>query len=533
MKHLRQHFSFRKTAQNQPIPGSNQVPNSAGGYAWVVDDWVRLDRFLVLGTEGGTFYIQEKPLTVENAQAVLRCLQTDGGRVVARVVEISENGRAAKNDPALFVLAMAAGMGDDATRKEALSALPQVARTGTHLFHFMEFVEGFRGWGRGLRRAIGNWYTAMDSGRLAYQAVKYQQRDGWSHRDALRLAHPKAPTEMHDLLFHWMTQGWDAVPAAPQDDKAYQTVWAFEQAKRTDSEVDIIKLISTYRLPWEAIPTQWLASAAVWEALLPDMPLTALLRNLARLTKLGVLAPISDQTAAVAARLGNQEALRQARIHPIAVLTALKTYASGRGVRGQMQWDPIAQVTDALDQAFYQTFDNVEPTDKRLVLALDVSSSMTWGAVAGVQGLTPRVASAAMALIMAATEPQHTFVAFSTEMVQVNISPRQRLDDVVNTLSGMPFGGTNCALPMIWALENKVKADAFIIYTDSETWHGDIHPVQALVEYRQKMGIPAKLLVVGMVSNGFSIADPDDAGMLDVVGFSSDAPRLMADFIRQ
>ena len=35
-----------------------------------------------------------------------------------------------------------------------------------------------------------------------------------------------------------------------------------------------------------------------------------------------------------------------------------------------------------------------------------------------------------------------------------------------------------------------------------------------------------------MDSNGFSIADPNDAGMLDVVGFDSATPALMADFSR-
>jgi 60 kDa SS-A/Ro ribonucleoprotein len=162
---------------------------------------MQLDRFLVLGSEDGTYYITPQKLTVDNANAVIRCLDEDGVRVVNRVVEISENGRAPKNDPALFVLAMAAGLGDNATRKAALAALPQVARIGTHLFHFMAFVEGFRGWGRALRRGVGEWYTGMDAERLAYQAVKYQQRDGWSHRDALRLAHPKAPTAVHDQLF--------------------------------------------------------------------------------------------------------------------------------------------------------------------------------------------------------------------------------------------------------------------------------------------------------------------------------------------
>ena len=46
------------------------------------------------------------------------------------------------------------------TRRAALGALPQAARTGTHLFQFSLFVEGFRGWGRSLRRAIGLWYAA-------------------------------------------------------------------------------------------------------------------------------------------------------------------------------------------------------------------------------------------------------------------------------------------------------------------------------------------------------------------------------------
>ena len=69
-----------------------------------------------------------------------------------------------------------------------------------------------------------------------------------------------------------------------------------------------------------------------------------------------------------------------------------------------------------------------------------------------------------------------------------------------------------------------------MIYTDSDTWAGELHPVQALRQYRERTNIAAKLIVVGMVSNGFSIADPNDAGMLDVVGFDTAAPQLMADF---
>jgi 60 kDa SS-A/Ro ribonucleoprotein len=74
--------------------------------------------------------------------------------------------------------------------------------------------------------------------------------------------------------------------------------------------------------------------------------------------------------------------------------------------------------------------------------------------------------------------------------------------------------------------------DAFYVYTDNETWAGSVHPVSALQQYRNKTGIPARLIVVGMTSTVFSIADPNDGGMLDVVGFDAGAPAVMADFIR-
>ena len=44
----------RRVPQWAPIPRSGQVPNSAGGYAWEVDDWARLRRFLILGSEVGS-----------------------------------------------------------------------------------------------------------------------------------------------------------------------------------------------------------------------------------------------------------------------------------------------------------------------------------------------------------------------------------------------------------------------------------------------------------------------------------------------
>lgn len=200
--YLRQILNRAETPQSQPIPGSTQVLNSAGGYAWAVDDWTRLDRFLILGSEGGSYYASEPALTLENVEAVKRCVQADGLRAVAHIIEVSDAGRTPKNDPALFALALAASVGEEPTRKAALAALSKVARIGTHLFHFVAYVDGMRSWGRGLRHAVANWYKAMPASKLAYQAIKYQQRGGWSHRDLLRLVHPVAVDKAQNAIFH-------------------------------------------------------------------------------------------------------------------------------------------------------------------------------------------------------------------------------------------------------------------------------------------------------------------------------------------
>jgi 60 kDa SS-A/Ro ribonucleoprotein len=300
MQRLHKWFS-KRTEQTAPVVGAGQVKMRSGGYGWAVDDWMRLDRFLILGTEGGTYYVRECKLTTESAEAVLRCIQLDGQRVVARIIEISAAGRAPKNDPALFALAMCAKLGDEATKAAAYKALSKVARIGTHLFHFCEYAKAFGGLGgNGFKRALARWYTDKDAGRLALQAVKYQQRDGWSHRDVLRLSHPVAKGEQHQAIFEWMVKGWQGDVDSIDDVPSHlRLLWAFEKAKTTDKVATIVKLITDHRLPHECVPNDFKQYAEVWEALLQGMPVGAMLRNLNKLTAVGLLTNTSSATKRV------------------------------------------------------------------------------------------------------------------------------------------------------------------------------------------------------------------------------------------
>ena len=249
---------------------------------------------------------------------------------------------------------------------------------------------------------------------LAYALVKYRQRGGWTHRDVLRLCKPAGGTTPHGDLFAWVV----GKPVALLSEHMH-LVAAYEAAKDENlPDRELAALVTKHNLPREALPDTRLTAdkgAEVWRALLHaggGMPMTALIRNLNRMTAAGVFNDPAD-LAFVVARLTDEKLLRGARVHPIALLSAQRTYAQGSGERGSLTWAPHPLIVGALEQAFLLSFGTVETTGKRFYVGLDVSGSMTCGEVAGVPGLTPREASAALALLWAKTEPSCTVKGFS------------------------------------------------------------------------------------------------------------------------
>ena len=260
--------------QSKPLPGrDDMVRDSAGGYVWRVDDMKRLRRFLCMGSEGGTYYIGEKQLGLENAQSIVRLIaEGRGPDVVKLIVEYSLEGRAAKQNPTIFALAMCARDKDEATKSAAYEALRKVCRIPTHLFAFVEFCESLSvgtGWGRAHRRAIERWYTEKQPLALANAVTKYRQRNGWSHLDVLRLAHPTTKKQGTACVFKYVVKGVDAMKAefplgkSEETDEVVAFLDAVELAKVACDEGTMLDLIKRFSLVREHVPTELLNSQAV------------------------------------------------------------------------------------------------------------------------------------------------------------------------------------------------------------------------------------------------------------------------------
>ena len=170
--------------------------------------------------------------------------------------------------------------------------------------------------------AVGRWYAAQPVGRARLPGGQVPPA---RRLDAPRPAAPRPPGEpgraraTRRSTCRRSTRACSSgSSAAASTDGLPRIVEGFARAQAAATPAEAAELVREYGLPREALQTEHLTSPEVWEALLEDMPMTALIRNLATMTRVGLLAPGSAGTAKVVAQLGDAERLRRARVHPIA-----------------------------------------------------------------------------------------------------------------------------------------------------------------------------------------------------------------------
>lgn len=511
----------------QARPG--QVVNNDGGFVFTVDDKSRLERFLILGTDGSTYYVGEKDLTKQNIEFLRKMIQTNERLVVDTAVDVSVNGRAYRNSPALFALALVLSEGKD--KAYARDAFDKIVRTSTHLFEVAEYIDNLGGWGRAKRAAFAGWYENKSADNLAYQAVKYRQRNGWTHKDVLRLSHAKPDAGVAQFML-----------GKGELNNETEIIRGFMQMQRQVDVKGVLFTLDQFKnLPWETIPTQFLKDAEVWKKLFHNGQLKgqALVRNIVRLSRIGAF---KDMVFAreYADALVDEEMIARSKLHPINFLNASVVYSEGQYDRQQYgrysysgtrrkDWETNSVIRDALTAGFHAAFKSVEPAGKRTLIAVDVSPSMSSAAANGLD-LTAAQVAGAVGLTVAKTEPYHQIHGFNTSFRDLGVSAGDSIDTAVRKVqNNAGWGGTDVSLPMRWAREHKVEVDTFVVITDNETNSG-AHPFKEVEKYRQVMGRDARLAVLGVSATDFTVANPNDRGMMDFVGFDSNAPRVLADF---
>ncbi|BAZ52391.1 TROVE domain-containing protein [Nostoc sp. NIES-4103] len=535
-------FTKKKTTtpQSQPIPGreAEMIQGRSGGWMFDAGIWKMLRRCLLVGTAKSTYYAGKQELT-EDFVTVVRQAVAENPSLVAQEILYASDGRAINNSAPILALVLLS-MGEAPQAKQAFGEIfGQVVRTGSHFYEWLNYTKSLRGFGKVVREAGKTWLSREDVKALAYQLLKYQQRQGFSHRDALRLFHVKPPTENHRQLFEWVVKGWEDLPAEIPSEALAQ-IWWYEWLKRNPCETH--EAILQGRLTHEMAAPVGKMDKQAWQLLFQEMPIGAMLRNLGSLTELGVLrtdettaVPTTEGTSAtdclanlsrVEAVLNNKEHLRKGRIHPIDVLKALKTYESGgRLGRSQKTWKPVSRIVDILEKAVELSFDVVQPTGKVFMHAVDVSGSM--GSLVADMGLSCCEIATTMALVTAKAEKNYMIRGFASEFRELGITAKDSFSSAVGKARNQNFGGTDASVAYDWMIKNQFKADVICFWTDSESWAGYQHPSQALAKYRKKVNPNVKAVYVTLTPYRITLVDPQDPLSWDLAGFDPGTPRII------
>ena len=570
----------------------SNVVNESFVYNLSLKDYIL--RLLVLGTRQNKYDQHAKQLSVDDIAYIQAQIKAGHGEEILNIVkEVYKESRAPKFDNTFLVLAMLCKAENSYVKRLSLAALENF-RTISHLYMWKNFHAGIlnpesgeksKGFGRAVKREINNWilryrYKPLD---LAYQITKYQAREGWSFKNILQCTHvctktgdnrifeksekrksPNphnlAPTEF-DLVLRYAVNGLDAMVELEGSLPPLSTVYTYLRAVNftkhctEDDKAELIHLVYEHKLTREQVPTWSLTDTDVLTALLCNkqktrvtMPLNALLRNLGNMTKHQVFAE-EEIVEIVRLHLTDPSTIKYSRIHPVTVLTAWFTYKKGMGNKGHNQWDPSQDIVAALEEMFYLSFKNVEPTGKRICFLIDSSGSMRDDSLC--EGVSNAEAAALLAMIFARSEtgekdsPAHAFYLFTsknkngwghdnTGLTDVSdvIDANAPLENVLNAVQRSDWGSTNISMGILEALKYKRKYDAFVVITDNDVNSG-IKPAEAMRQYRQGLKLPqSKLVVVATKGTDITIADPTDPFMLDMCGFDSHGPKILQDFIK-
>ena len=502
---------------------------------WQISDQEQVVRYLIIGSEGGNFYQTPQQVSSKCASCVLRMTRTPANfKWLCDIIkQVSIEGRAAKQEPTLLSLATAIVFAPThEAKQQALAITADCVRIPTHLYMLAGFIKIFSkaghpnlssaaaavssavssaatqapgkavvgsGFGRGIRRAFGDYFYTRKGSEIAMLLTKYQNREGWTAKDILTLIHidqKKMKDDGGRLAIDWVFKPKEefaeilkkanaTAKAAAVARAATATVTATtdEYAKTitllnalqeiqeianpppgpnpslhhlnsiiTLTQVSrVIDLINSVGLSREHLPSQFFKKREIWEALLTSkgvngkgkgMPLTALIRNLGKLTsaeikiiepRISADASASDrsvyykvQTPTKSAqkytpthpsyyaemifhRLTDQQEIRSARIHPYTILVAMLTYKKGQGDKGSLTWTPNYYILEALDFAFKLAFQNITPTGKQITIALDVSGSMSSAFCSGSPIVNCATGSVAMMMMTLWVENQHRY----------------------------------------------------------------------------------------------------------------------------
>lgn len=459
------------------------ITNRDGFPAWVRSIEEQYVQTLVCNTFGNQFYASERDMITEAEQVHDAMLAKDTD-FAAKALVYSRTKGYMRTQP---IYGLAKLFEKDGDRAEAI--FPLVIRTPNDLRDFAVMIaslrKGSQG-GRRIKRTVGNWLV----NRLGeYWAIKYgsAEKKGYSLKEMLCAFHPNAQGKKI-TLFDWIMGRADFLTKTGKIKKAFEAelpqIAEFERLKRATTSKEKVEAITEGKLPHEVTTSFAGSDREVWSAIVPQMPIFALLKNLATLERHEVMSVFRHS---VIKKLTDEKMVRNSKILPFRFMEAMN-YVSD------------AHVRDALRDAVEISLGSIPPISGRTVVAVDVSGSMAEGYhkdVGEPKGGFIRVAALFGVALMKKTDLNGHLFLFNTGLSEFPVSMRD--STLTQAARITASGGTNTSLALQHLLSNREKVDNFIIITDEQQNTGSSF-LRVVDEYRVKLNRNLKVFIVDVAA---------------------------------
>lgn len=470
------------------------IVNREGYAAYSAPEEEQYLQVLLTNTLGNTFYATQNELLQESTALHQSMVKSDPEFVAKAAVYARQKGFM-RTQPVLALATLASYQGSNeekAVRRQlVVETFDQVVRTPNDFYDFYTLckAQGNSLNSRRFQRMMEKWLSTKMS---EYWAIKYggARKGQMSLRHVVRHAHPQ-----HTPLFQYIRQG-----AEETDLSELPQIRAFEALKRASTGAEKVAAITEGRLPHEVASTFAGQDKDVWNAIAPQMPVFALLRNLATLERQGVL---DNHRKMIEEKFSNPEIIQRSGIFPFQFLKAFDMVQS-------------AWAKDAIRDAVDLSLANVPSMGGKVVLSIDRSGSMI--------GDLMRTA-ALIGVTLARTAPEGRMFLFDNHLEEFQVSRRDSI--LTQAMSISARGGTDTSLTLRYMMQENIRADTFIIVTDEQQNAGDYF-AQALADYRRRLNKNLKCFIIDVSTYRSRMTPWNDPNTYYIYGWSPQVLNTMS-----
>ncbi|XP_076436651.1 RNA-binding protein RO60-like [Babylonia areolata] len=522
-----------------------------------LDDFRKLTRFLYFGNgnnlykAGGAEFQTSLTSESDKARIVHELLAAEKGEQMVEEISkfLNTNKLGTSRGPALFALAICARHADQThkTKQAAMKVFVSACNSSADLFTFISYAVSVKdtkkGWGRSLKTGVQRWFDNRDAMTLAKIITQQKTGCGWSYVDLLRLTHILPKTEGAKMIAKYLIKGLKAAKEEYGGEKtssdmqaALAYLGAVEQLKGVTDKDMAAGMVEQHQLHLQQVVARLQQIREVLVALVKQMTLQELLDSMGRLAGYHCLEPTFHAVSDITQRICDPQALQDEHISPISVLIGLRTFENGAMT---MKWTRNNSVVEALNSAFDIALrHNVKPTNKRYLVAVNINQQFLSCWVHGAKVLTPIIAAAGLAMVLAHTEESPELVFFDTAVHPLPLTNKMQMPEICDSIMQMVTREHeskrigDMVAPLRWATSEQKVYDAIIIMTDFRHPRAFTDFPKAFREYKEAKGVPdAKLVMCGLTANHVQFASSEEPGILDIAGFDATVPDLIQHFV--